>query len=64
MTGRDVRYGRRGGRVVAWQQPVEGLVVRVTCACPSVKFWMVVAGDVGKACWTCGEELVPAEVAA
>ena len=63
MTARDIRYGRQGGRVVAWQD-MEGDLVRVTCQCADVSWWLVIPTDVGKACWTCGAPLTVEAAAA
>lgn len=63
MTARDIRFGRQGGRVTAWQ-PVEGNLVRVTCQCADVRFWDVIPADVGKPCWTCGAPLTREKAAA
>ena len=63
MSGRDIRYGRSGGRwlpamsaaaeAAAFAAAVEaGEIVRGECLC---SYWWLVAVDVGSICGHCGE---------
>ena len=63
MSGRDVRYGRRGGRwlppcsdaqqAAAFAAEVEaGRIVYGACLCT---YWWLITRDIGSTCEHCGE---------